>query len=116
MKPTGLSFHMLKEITNDFSTKVGHGGYGEVLQGMIYICRVFFVELEPPQSENKYHVEYYKNGGLLRKQGVYNGRDVAVKKLYNMRGLDENIFKNELNSLMRVHHQNIVHLLGYCYE
>ncbi|PVH34483.1 hypothetical protein PAHAL_8G229400 [Panicum hallii] len=49
-------------------------------------------------------------------KGVYNGRDVAVKKLYNMRGLDENIFKNELNSLMRVHHQNIVHLLGYCYE
>jgi len=30
MKPTGLSFHMLKEITNDFSTKIGHGGYGEV--------------------------------------------------------------------------------------
>ena len=30
MKPTGLSFHMLKEITNDFLTKIGHGGYGEV--------------------------------------------------------------------------------------
>ncbi|KAF8673298.1 hypothetical protein HU200_048854 [Digitaria exilis] len=71
---------MLKEITNDFSQKIGHGGYGEV----------------------------YK--------GVYNGKDVAVKKLYDLRGLDDNFFKNELNSLMRVHHQNIVQLLGYCYE
>ncbi|TVU22011.1 hypothetical protein EJB05_31687, partial [Eragrostis curvula] len=80
MKLTGLSYHILKEITNDFSQKVGHGGYGEV----------------------------YK--------GVYNGKDVAVKKLYDMRGIDDNLFKNELNSLMRVRHQNIVQLLGYCYE
>ena len=39
-----------------------------------------------------------------------------MKKLYDLRGLDDNLFKNELYSLMRVLHQNIVQLLGYCYE
>lgn len=38
-----------------------------------------------------------------------------MKKLYHMPGLDDEQFK-EFNNLMRVNHQNIVRLVGYCYE
>lgn len=45
-----------------------------------------------------------------------NGKEIAVKKLHPMLGLDDVQFKNEFNSLMRVQHKNIVRLVGYCYE
>ncbi|KAK1614151.1 hypothetical protein QYE76_019668 [Lolium multiflorum] len=49
-------------------------------------------------------------------KGVLNGEEIAVKKLYHMPGLDDVQFKKEFNNLMMVHHQNIVALIGYCYE
>lgn len=50
-------------------------------------------------------------------QGVLdNGQEIAVKKLHYMPGLNDEQFKNEFNNLMRVQHQNIVRLVGYCYE
>ncbi|VAI37910.1 unnamed protein product [Triticum turgidum subsp. durum] len=49
-------------------------------------------------------------------KGLYNGETIAVKKLYHMPGLDDEQFKKEFNNLMRVNHQNIVRLVGYCYE
>ncbi|KAI4985455.1 hypothetical protein ZWY2020_018085 [Hordeum vulgare] len=49
-------------------------------------------------------------------KGLYNGEMIAVKKLHHMQGLDDEIFKNEFNNLMRVNHQNIVRLVGYCYD
>ena len=39
-----------------------------------------------------------------------------MKKLYNQPGLVEAGFKNELLNLMRAQHQNIIRLVGYCYE
>lgn len=45
-----------------------------------------------------------------------NGEVVAVKKLYNLLGLDDGQFKNELLNLMRVQHPNIIRLVGYCSE
>lgn len=44
------------------------------------------------------------------------GEEIAVKKLYFIPGLDDVQFKNEFNNLMKVHHQNVVRLVGYCYE
>lgn len=43
---------------------------------------------------------------------------IAVKKLYYKHpGLDsDKQFQNECTNLMRVHHQNIVRLVGYCHE
>ncbi|XP_066339684.1 uncharacterized protein [Miscanthus floridulus] len=49
-------------------------------------------------------------------QGVHpNGQEVAVKKLYNMPGLDEDQFQNELRILTRICHPNIVQLVGKSY-
>jgi serine/threonine protein kinase len=52
------------------------------------------------------------------KQGVYNGREIAVKLLHvdTVQGLDDRQFSNEVGNLLRVKHPNIVQLLGYCYE
>ncbi|XP_047089189.1 cysteine-rich receptor-like protein kinase 44 isoform X1 [Lolium rigidum] len=43
-----------------------------------------------------------------------DGEKVAVKKLYDMPGLDDKQFLNEFNNLRRVQHKNIVRLVGYC--
>lgn len=45
-----------------------------------------------------------------------NGEEIAVKKLYDMHGLDDDQFKNEFNNLRKVQHQNIIRLVGYCFE
>ncbi|WVZ87105.1 hypothetical protein U9M48_033797 [Paspalum notatum var. saurae] len=49
-------------------------------------------------------------------KGVLNGEEIAVKKLFIVNGIDDKEFKNEFYNLMKVQHQNIVRLVGYCYE
>jgi len=49
-------------------------------------------------------------------KGVDNGKVIAVKKLHSKPGLDDNQFENELFNLMKLHHQNIIKLVGYCSE
>ncbi|KAL6640393.1 hypothetical protein ACP70R_021516 [Stipagrostis hirtigluma subsp. patula] len=50
-------------------------------------------------------------------KGVQNGEEIAVKMLHLMPGIDDlEQFKREFENLWRVRHQNIVQLLGYCYE
>uniref|UniRef100_A0ACD6AB74 Uncharacterized protein n=1 Tax=Avena sativa TaxID=4498 RepID=A0ACD6AB74_AVESA len=47
--------------------------------------------------------------------GVHqDGKKIAVKKLYDMPGLDDKQFMNEFKNLSRLRHQNIVRLVGYC--
>ncbi|KAF7061436.1 hypothetical protein CFC21_068132 [Triticum aestivum] len=46
----------------------------------------------------------------------YTRQEIAVKKLHYMPGLNDEQFKHEFNNLMRVQHQNIIRLVGYCYE
>lgn len=45
-----------------------------------------------------------------------NGTQVAVKRAQegSMQGAEE--FKNEIELLSRVHHKNLLGLVGYCYE
>jgi len=45
-----------------------------------------------------------------------DGEKIAVKMLYDMPGLEEEQFQNELNNLVRLQHQNIVPFVSYCYE
>jgi pyruvate dehydrogenase phosphatase len=47
-----------------------------------------------------------------------DGEAIAVKKLYHKHpGLeDDKQFRNECINLMKVRHQNVVGLVGYCYE
>nr|ABG48658.1 nonfunctional Rpg1 [Hordeum vulgare subsp. spontaneum] len=54
--------------------------------------------------------------GIVYKGVLDNGQYIAVKKLHLMPGLDDEEFKNEFNNLMRVRHQNIIPLVGYCHH
>jgi interleukin-1 receptor-associated kinase 1 len=47
---------------------------------------------------------------------VYEGKEIAVKKLHQLQGLDDNAFDNEFRNLIKVHHKNVVKLVGYCHE
>ncbi|VAI68383.1 unnamed protein product [Triticum turgidum subsp. durum] len=52
-------------------------------------------------------------------QGVLdNGEEIAVKKLHHrqMLFITDKQFKNEVINLMRVEHENIVRLVGYCHH
>lgn len=44
------------------------------------------------------------------------GRELAVKKLYQIPEIDDTQFKNEFNNLTKIQHPNTVRLIGYCYE
>ena len=39
-----------------------------------------------------------------------------MKKLHQLQGLDDKEFDNEFRNLRKVHHENVVKLVGYCYE
>lgn len=54
--------------------------------------------------------------GVVYKGILDNGEEIAVKKLHPMPGLDDEQFNNELKNLVSVQHQNIIKLVGYCYE
>ncbi|KAF2933582.1 hypothetical protein DAI22_04g094600 [Oryza sativa Japonica Group] len=54
--------------------------------------------------------------GEVYKGVLTNGTEIAVKKLYDLRGLDDVQFSNEFSNLMRVQHKNIVRFIGYCNE
>lgn len=48
---------------------------------------------------------------------MHNGEEIAVKMLHLMPEHDDlEPFKREFENLRRLKHQNIVQLLGYCYE
>uniref|UniRef100_A0A0E0BGX5 Protein kinase domain-containing protein n=1 Tax=Oryza glumipatula TaxID=40148 RepID=A0A0E0BGX5_9ORYZ len=54
--------------------------------------------------------------GIVYKGMLKDGTEIAVKKLRETSPIHDNQFKNEVGSLMKVNHRNIVKLIGYCYE
>ncbi|XP_066341268.1 cysteine-rich receptor-like protein kinase 44 [Miscanthus floridulus] len=53
--------------------------------------------------------------GIVYK-GLYNDQVIAVKRLHQLQGLDDNAFDNEFRNLCKIRHPNIVGLIGYCHE
>ncbi|VAH25541.1 unnamed protein product [Triticum turgidum subsp. durum] len=51
-------------------------------------------------------------------KGVHdNGEKIAVKLFHNnMQAIDDKQFKKEFNNLMMLNNENIIRLVGYCYE
>lgn len=47
---------------------------------------------------------------------LQNGQAVAVKKLVFSPGMHDKHFENEVYHLARLSHENIVRIVGYCYE
>ncbi|XP_012700956.1 putative disease resistance protein At1g58400 isoform X2 [Setaria italica] len=55
--------------------------------------------------------------GVVYRGLTKNGEEVAVKKLRDVNpDLDDKQFQNEFYNLMKLKHNNIVQILGYCYE
>jgi serine/threonine protein kinase len=52
--------------------------------------------------------------GVVYKGLLPNGLVIAVRKMAYMPGLDGNEFENEVRTLMKVAHKNIVRFIGYC--
>ncbi|XP_071916526.1 LEAF RUST 10 DISEASE-RESISTANCEUS RECEPTOR-LIKE PROTEIN KINASE-like 2.4 [Coffea arabica] len=78
--PKLYKYSEIKKMTNSFSKKLGHGGYGSVYRGKLS-----------------------------------DGRLVAVKVLNDTTGNGEE-FINEVASISRTSHVNVVNLLGFCYD
>jgi len=55
-----------------------------------------------------------EGGFAMVYKGVIRNRKVAVKRIRNNKTFDETLFRQEVNSLMKVNHQNIVQFLGFC--
>ncbi|XP_057775663.1 rust resistance kinase Lr10-like isoform X2 [Salvia miltiorrhiza] len=80
LKPTRFGYSDIRKITNQFSEKLGEGGYGIVYKGKLS------TEIS-----------------------------VAVKVLNNSKENGEE-FVNEVSTIGRIHHVNVVRLVGFCAE
>ncbi|XBI42645.1 hypothetical protein VPH35_107502 [Triticum aestivum] len=54
--------------------------------------------------------------GAVYKGVREDGKEIAVKKLHQLIGLDDKPFNNEFHTLININHPNVVQLIGYCYE
>ncbi|WVZ72177.1 hypothetical protein U9M48_020679 [Paspalum notatum var. saurae] len=86
LAPKRYRYSELKKITESFKHKLGEGGYGAVFSGVL-----------PAAAGNR------------------AAREVAVKFLHHSRPNGEE-FLNEVISIGRTSHVNIVTLLGFCLE
>ncbi|KAL8534693.1 hypothetical protein ACS0TY_010646 [Phlomoides rotata] len=81
LKSTRFCYSDIRRMTNEFSEKVGEGGYGVVYKGKL-------------TSEIS----------------------VAVKVLNNTKEKRGEEFVNEVSTMGRIHHVNVVRLVGFCAE
>jgi serine/threonine protein kinase len=88
LAPKRYRYAELKRITKSFQRKLGEGGYGAVFSGVL---------------------------GAGAGAGGTRAREVAVKVLHHARPNGEE-FLNEVVSIGRTSHVNIVTLLGFCLE
>ena len=104
-----FSYDELKKCTNNFSERneLGFGGYGKVwpLQKLcVDVCN------SSSYLVMSFHwFQVYK--GILP-----DGQIIAIKRAQqgSMQGGHE--FKTEIELLSRVHHKNLVGLVGFCFE
>jgi len=110
MGTKAFTFEELSKCTNNFSdaNDVGGGGYGQV-------CVFPMSSTETTRGSSSNY-----NTNLMVKQ-VYkgtlpNGQVIAIKRAQqgSMQGAFE--FKTEIELLSRVHHKNVVKLLGFCFD
>ncbi|XP_010042044.2 rust resistance kinase Lr10-like [Eucalyptus grandis] len=82
--------------------------------GMSFLRRYSYVEIK--RMTNSFKEKLSQGGyGFVYKGNLPNGRLVAVKILSKLSG-DGEEFINEVNSISRTSHVNIVHLLGFCFH
>ncbi|XBI49688.1 hypothetical protein VPH35_113226 [Triticum aestivum] len=52
--------------------------------------------------------------GVVYKGVLLSGQIIAVKKLFDLHRLEDEIFQKEVRSLMGIKHKNVVRFVGYC--
>ncbi|KAK6119124.1 hypothetical protein DH2020_047132 [Rehmannia glutinosa] len=104
-----FSFEELKRSTNNFSetNEIGTGGYGKVIISSLLSQELLYEAVFGIKALMQFTVSQ----GTLR-----NGQLVAIKRAQqgSMQGGLE--FKTEIELLSRVHHKNVVSLVGFCFE
>ncbi|KAG5608275.1 hypothetical protein H5410_019556 [Solanum commersonii] len=95
-----FSYSTLEEATNNFdsSQELGDGGFGTVYYGN-----------KPRKSSHDIPNHIWKS---IRQSKLRDGREVAVKRLYEQSSKRMVQFKNEIEILTRLRHQNLVMLYG----
>ncbi|KAK6119066.1 hypothetical protein DH2020_047184 [Rehmannia glutinosa] len=127
-----FSFEELKRSTSNFSetNEIGTGGYGKVRISSSFVTRAVvsgfsfsFVlnHILSNISSLLHHASYMLHLLDMKLFPVYrgtlpNGQLVAIKRAQqgSMQGGLE--FKTEIELLSRVHHKNVVSLVGFCFE
>jgi serine/threonine protein kinase len=124
-------FAELKKATDNFSesNEIGAGGYGKVvIQAASEKNQMSKIRYDKPETLNLLMICTLKSGRCatfcdddavwwqVYKGVLPEGDLVAVKRAQkeSMQGAHE--FKTEIEILSRVHHRNLVNLVGFCYE
>jgi serine/threonine protein kinase len=106
-------FEELKKCTNNFSEthEIGSGGYGKVTENIRNHVLDRNMGLHFTEASDIIFV-----CSKVYKGTIANGQTAAIKRAQqgSMQGAAE--FKNEIELLSRVHHKNLVSLIGFCYE
>ncbi|MCO5573956.1 hypothetical protein L7F22_027734 [Adiantum nelumboides] len=95
-RPVEYSFKSIAAATRSFSNLVGKGGFGMVFKG----------ELAATSSS--------RNNGPNQEPYLSTSREIAVKVLDVRSHHTKKQFVNEVAIIGRVHHINVVRLLGFC--
>lgn len=81
-----------------------------------YVPRMSFMEMERATDNFSHENEIgYGSLGKVYKALVPNGWLLAIKRLHQTENLDEE-FASEIMTLGRLRHQNLVPLIGFCYQ
>ncbi|PWA63200.1 protein kinase-like domain, Phloem protein 2-like protein [Artemisia annua] len=96
-----IGLDVIKEATENFNDAhcIGSGGFG----------KVYKADLEHFDSSNSSSIEGVNKCDLPRKRST-----VAIKRIHNQEG--EEGFISEIETLTTCKHDNIISLLGFCYE
>lgn len=114
-----FSFDELKKVTNNFSeaNDIGTGGYGKVKKPLLITSDTFCPPLTCSELEMFRTWNIQSCWSLQVYRGTLpTGQLVAVKRS-QQGSLQGNLeFRTEIELLSRVHHKNVVSLVGFCFD
>ncbi|KAK9919407.1 hypothetical protein M0R45_028000 [Rubus argutus] len=103
LMPRRYSYSEIKKMTLDFKVKLGEGGFGSVYKGELsngHLVAVKMLDGFTPQKRKDFQWFYNK---------------MKKNKLSGNKGKGQD-FINEVSTIGRIHHVNVVQLIGFCSE